>query len=401
VSLDDRAASSRLGSVAQRWEDNAVASTLAHVTPDVLRWARESVGYDIGDAAERIRVKPEKLQQAERGDKKLTLRQAERAASVYERPLAVLFMPEPPTEDEQEAQFRRLPGAPMPPWPPEMNLLARRVRERQEAAAELYEALDEEPPWASAAHDLARVGRAIPEFARHSLGIGLTEQANWRDYSGYTGLRAWVDAIESLGVLVMQDGSMPVEMMRGFAAPHDLVPLIVVNTQDDARARVFTLIHELGHLNLAAIGQGVGPETEAWCEDFAGEVLMPRGSIEDALKDLRGQEPLDAIDALALRFGVTPYAAAVRVAKSELWEQAIADEVILAIRNRSPHDRGGGGNYYRTQISRFGPSFIRLVFSALDGQAITYPAASGLLDGIKVSNFDKLRTYLARRGEQE
>jgi len=378
-----------------------VASTLAHVTPDVLRWARESVGYDIGDAAARIRVKPEKLQQAEHGDQKLTLRQAERAALVYERPLAVLFMLEPPVEDEQEAQFRRLPGAPTPPWPPEMNLLARRVRERQEDAVELYEALEQEPPWVSVAHDLASLDRAVPEFARHSLGIGLDEQANWRDHSGYTGLRAWVDAVESLGVLVMQDGSMPVKMMRGFAAPHSLVPLIVVNTQDDARARVFTLLHELGHLNLAAIGQRVGPETEPWCEGFAGEVLMPRASIEDALKDLRGREPLDTIDALALHFGVTPYAAAVRVAKSELWEQAITDEVILAIRNRSERDRVGGGNYYWTQISRFGPSFIRLVFSALDGQAITYPAASSLLDGVKVSNFDKLRSYLARRAEQE
>jgi Zn-dependent peptidase ImmA (M78 family) len=378
-----------------------VASTLAHLTPDVLRWARESVGYDIGDAAARIRVNPEKLKQAERGDQKLTLRQAERAASVYERPLAVLFMPEPPVEDEQEAQFRRLPGAPVPPWPPEMNLLARRVRDRQEAAIELYEALEMEPPWVAVAHDLANVGRAIPEFARHSLGIGLVEQADWRDQSGYTGLRAWVDAVESLGVLVMQDGSMPVEMMRGFAAPHNLVPLIVVNTQDDARARVFTLIHEFGHLNLAATGQHVGPETEPWCEDFAGEVLMPRSSMEKVLKDLHSHEPLDTIDALALRFGVTPYAAAVRVAKSELWDQTVIDEVIQAIRNRSPHGRGSGGDYYWTQISRFGPSFIRLVFSALDGQAITYPAASGLLDGVKVSNFDKLRSYLAHRAEQE
>ena len=107
-----------------------MASTLAHVTPDVLRWARESVGYELDDAAARIHVKPEKLKDAEEGGQKLTLRQAERAASVYERPLAVLFMPEPPTEDEQEAQFRRLPGTPTPPWPPEMNLLARRVRER-------------------------------------------------------------------------------------------------------------------------------------------------------------------------------------------------------------------------------------------------------------------------------
>lgn len=378
-----------------------MASTLAHVTPDVLRWARESVGYELDDAAARIHVKPEQLKNAEQGEQKLTLRQAERAASVYERPLAVLFMPEPPAEDEQEAQFRRLPGTPAPPWPPEMNLLARRVRERQEAAIELYGALETQPPWIAVARDLANLGHAVPEFARHNLGVGLDEQVNWRDQSGYTGLRAWVDAVESLGVLVMQDGSMPVEMMRGFAAPHSLVPLIVVNTQDDARARVFTLLHEFGHLNLAATGEQVGQETEPWCDAFAGEILMSRSSMEEALKALRGLEPLEAIDALALRFGVTPHAAAVRVAKSELWDQAVIDEVVLAIRKRPPGNRVSGGNYYWTQIGRFGPSYIRLVFSALDGQAITYPAASSLLDGVKVSNFDNLRGFLARRSEQD
>jgi Zn-dependent peptidase ImmA (M78 family) len=376
-----------------------VTSTLAHVTPEVLRWARESVGYDVAVAAHKIGVKPEKLQAAEGGDLLLTLRQAERAADAYHRPLATLFMAEPPVEEPQDAQFRRLPDAPRPPWPPEMQMLAQRIGDRQEAVVELYEALDEEPPWVSVAADLARVGRALPEFARQLLSVGIDEQAAWLDPSGYKGLRAWVDAAESLGVLVMQDGSLPVEMMRGLAAPHAQAPLIVVNTQDDARARAFTIIHELGHLNLAATGQSV-PEPERWCDEFAGEVIMPRGFIESSLRELRGREPLDAIDALALRFGVTPYAAAVRVARSDLWDQAIVDKVIQEIRDRPARERGTGGDYYWTQIGRFGPSFIRLVFTALDGQAITYPVASSLLDGVKVSNFDKLREYLTRRAQQ-
>jgi hypothetical protein len=48
-----------------------MASTLAHVTPEVLRWARESIGYEMEDAAARIGVKPEKLANAERGDVQL------------------------------------------------------------------------------------------------------------------------------------------------------------------------------------------------------------------------------------------------------------------------------------------------------------------------------------------
>ncbi len=128
--------------------------------------------------------------------------------------------------------------------------------------------------------DLAAVRHAVPEFAREQLGVTIEEQQAWNDQTGYNGLRAWIDAVEALGVLVMQDGSMPVELMRGFAAPHPSVPLIVVNTQDDPRARAFTLIHEFAHLNLAAIGQKEWADTEAWCEGFAGEVLMPRNAFK-------------------------------------------------------------------------------------------------------------------------
>lgn len=372
-------------------------TTLAHVTPEVLRWARQSIGYEVEDAAARIGVKPEKLEGAETGDLMLTLRQAEKAAAVYERPLAALFLPEPPREEPQEAQFRRLPGAPEPPWPPEMLALARRVRDRQEAAVELYEAVEEEPPWTSAAEDLTLAGRALPELARQALGIGFDEQTSWRDQSGYTVLRQWIDAVEALGVLVMQDGSMPVETMRGFAATHPRVPAIVANTQDDPRARAFTIIHELGHLYRAALGLPVGPETEQWCDDFAGEVLMPRGWMENVLASLRGRSPLATMDALALAFGVTPYAAAVRVAKAGIWDQAVVDQVIGEIRSREPRKRGAGGDYYRTQIGRLSPAFTRLVLTALDSQTLTYPAASSLLDGVKVSNFEKLRGYLDRR----
>jgi len=91
-----------------------VARSEAHVTPSVLRWARESIGYGREESAKRIGTTPERLGLAEAGEGFLTLRQAEKAADVYEQPLALLFSPEPPTDPEQEAQLRQLPDAPPP-----------------------------------------------------------------------------------------------------------------------------------------------------------------------------------------------------------------------------------------------------------------------------------------------
>lgn len=67
--------------------------TRAYVTPAALRWARESIGFEIDEAANRVGVKPERLEQAERGEWQLTLRQAEEAARLYQRLFAALFVP--------------------------------------------------------------------------------------------------------------------------------------------------------------------------------------------------------------------------------------------------------------------------------------------------------------------
>jgi Zn-dependent peptidase ImmA (M78 family)/transcriptional regulator with XRE-family HTH domain len=367
----------------------------AVVTPSALRWARESIGYDLEEAAGRIGVSAEKLAAAERGEAYLTLRQAEEAARRYERPLASLFVSEPPVEEPPEAQFRRLPGAPEPPWPREMRALAKRVRARQEAAAELYEALDDQPPWMTLTIDYVDDPEYLAVRVREVLGVPLDEQRQWRDGSGYRPLRAWVDAIEALGALVMQDGSLPVDELRGFAAMHAAVPAIVINTNDDPRARAFTAVHELGHLLRIQAGRPTGPTTEQWCNDFASGLLMPGAPFA---RDLQAAAPgglLHAIDSTALAYGVTPYAAAVRMARLALVPREDIDAAIEAIKERSRQreeeaPEGGGGNYYLTTITRLGPSFIQLVFSALDSQVLSYPAAAGLL-GVKVNNFENLR----------
>lgn len=370
-----------------------------------MRWARESIGYTEQEAAALIGIRLWKLLAVEQGSEFLTVREAEKAADVYERPLAALFVPAPPEEEPQEAVFRRLPGAPEPPWPPAMRLLARRIRERQDAAAELYAVLEEEPPWHVQRSELPGLDdpKSSAAWARKRLGVTLDQQFTWQSADLNRPLRAWVDAVEGLGILVMQDGSMPVETMRGFASVHVDVPAVVVNTKDDPRARAFTVLHELGHLLLAAADRENDLRAEAWCNEFAGQVLMPQEDFARAFAGTWAADPVERVRLLARRFGVTPMAAAVRVSKYSLLPSADAERIISALLSRplpavededddSPH-----GNYYWNQIGRLGPGFIRLVFAAVESQAITYPAASGLLGGVKVSNFAKLRDHLSRR----
>ncbi len=63
-----------------------MAATLAYVNPEVLRWAREAMGYTTHEAASELRVDTWKLEAAEQGYELLTLRQAEKLAAVYDPP---------------------------------------------------------------------------------------------------------------------------------------------------------------------------------------------------------------------------------------------------------------------------------------------------------------------------
>jgi Zn-dependent peptidase ImmA (M78 family)/transcriptional regulator with XRE-family HTH domain len=375
--------------------------TRAYVTPDALRWARETSGLTLEDAAQRADVAIEAVAAAEAGEDYLTFRQAERLADAYERPVAALFAPSVPHEDPPEAEFRRLPGAPPPPWPPELRQFIRRVREHQAEAADLLELLDEQPEWRQADIQYRGDPERFAGDVRTWLGVGLDVQRGWHresDYTIYTPLRGWVDAVEARGILVMQNGAVASEIMRGFAATHPDVPVIVANTNDDPRARAFTVVHELGHLLRARAGRATVPDDEEWCNVFASNLLMPEQAFVNDFTALLQHDLLPAIDKLAEVYGVTPDAAAVRVGRLRIVEYDEIEDVRRRIAER--HDktvRRKGGEYYRNQVARLGPSFIQLVFAALDAQVLAYTEASSYL-GVKVNNFGKLRKRLGDRG---
>jgi len=362
----------------------------AYTTPEVLRWARESAAMTIEAAAHRVKVKPERLEEAERGDHLLTLRQAKLLAEAYGRSLGTLFRPEPPQEASTEARFRRLRGAPPPPWSPELIKLERAIRERQEAAVDLYTALGESPPWHEAARRLGLERRLpAPDVVMQLLDLAppalRSSNANDRWFSRRIVLRA----VEWAGVLVIRQ-AVPDRGVRGFLAPHPDTPAIYVNSSEDPRAQAFTILHEFAHLLLTATNQQEANE-EAWCDQYASELLMPTEEFERAFVANRSRGPVRCAIELGRDFGVTPYAAAMRARRLELF--SVADLVAVRDRpiERPAPARGGDGN--RTKVAKLSPSFTDLVLAAADSSAITLTDASRLLR-TKVDDFPKLRRYV-------
>lgn len=363
-------------------------ATRAPISPTVLRWARESSGLTVEQAAERLRLRPERLQAAEiDADAGLTLNQARKAARAYGRPFAVLFLSSPPKEERPSVQFRRFRDAPPWPWPPAMIRLARRIQQIQDDAAQLMGLLGETPRWRSLSgvvSDSPNIDRSA--LIRDELALTVEDQkvAARSDRNGYRVFRIWREAIEALGILVLQDGTLTVETVRGFSVEHPRAPAIVLNTREDIRARTFTLVHELLHILDRAL-------TEEECDSLAGDTLFPRVDTKRDFTASPHNDLVASVDWLAGLYGLTPYAVAVRLRRYEFVSQTDIDQAIAVIRSRRRDvKQQHGGDYYGTQISRLGRGFLGRAVTALETGLLT-PLETARITGVRVDHLTTLR----------
>src|SRR5690606_21272670 len=87
------------------------AQPVFSVVPVMLKWARETAGMEIPDVARRVKVGEDIVAGWEVGNSAPTYAQLETLAySVYKRPLAIFFFPEPPNEPTPQKDFRLLPN---------------------------------------------------------------------------------------------------------------------------------------------------------------------------------------------------------------------------------------------------------------------------------------------------
>jgi transcriptional regulator with XRE-family HTH domain len=207
-----------------------MATDLAPVTPEVLRWARESVGATVEDAAKRAGVSDDRIRAWERGEAEPTVAKLRALAKLYQRSFAVFFLPEPPTTFDTMRDFRRLPGTRDHAWSRPLRKVYRRAVEQQEIAEELADedATDVEPIsllWST----VDEQPEIAASRARGALGVSLEAQFNWRRPED--AFNGWLTAVEFLGVLVLRTSEVAVSEMRGFSLT-GRIPVIVVNALD-------------------------------------------------------------------------------------------------------------------------------------------------------------------------
>ncbi|MBB4267973.1 ImmA/IrrE family metallo-endopeptidase [Roseospira visakhapatnamensis] len=375
--------------------------TRVPIAPHMLRWARERAGLEVEDLLARFKTLPE----WEAGEASPTLKQLDAFARAVHVPVGTLFLPEPPDERLPIPDFRTVENrAVARPSPNLLDMLY--VCQERQAWYRDFAQVTRQPP-------RAFVGRADRSMApdevaadiRATLGVDLEQRAACRTWK--EALRLFIQQADQAGVLVMVSGvvlsntrrTLNPQEFRGFALSDPLAPLVFINGADTKSAQMFTLAHELAHLWLNATGLSDagaapvsgGPAEEVWCNAVAAEVLVPLAALRPALAD--GESLGDAVPRLTRRFKVSSLVILRRLldagwldraAFEQAWQQERARLLALSA------GAGGGGDFYRTTISRVSRRFTRAVVSStLEGQTL-YRDAFRMLGVAKTSTFNTI-----------
>jgi len=227
---------------------------IAGIRPEVIVWARESVGMTVEDVAHKLKRPREEIEAWERGEAAPTYPQLEKLAyDLYKRPLAVFFLPAAPEEVAPKHEFRTLPDTDLESLHKDTYLHIRRAHAYQLALKDLFGDRNPMGPgiWQtiklSTDQSVSQQAQAIREY----LGITLQVQCSWRDDD--TALKQWRGAIEKAGVFVFK-ASFKQKEISGFCLTDTHLPVIYLNNGTTKTRQTFSLLHELAHLLLSISG---------------------------------------------------------------------------------------------------------------------------------------------------
>jgi len=390
----------------------------AYITPNVLRWARESARMTEKIAAAKVSVSIEKLNEWEDGTTQPTIRQAQTLAKAYKRPFALFFLPEIPRDFQPLQDFRKSGSKELTT---SSVFIIREIQQKQAWISEVYADNNEGKLSFVGKYSIKDNAEAVAEDILKTL------QINPAEYNSDNPIKKWTDAAESNGIFVSRTSFIHSRMkldsqeLQGFAIADKYAPFVFVNSDDWNAPQLFTLVHELAHIWIAETGisNEIDPEIkklnkfnpiELFCNEVAANALIPKKLIASFDSSLY-QNPQNVFKT-AKAFGVSSFAFLIRAfnlnlisptSYHSLKNQAgvnyqlflTKEEERKAALKFKQKENPDGPNPYLLRLNKNSRLFTQVVLDALRNGFVQPTQASFLL-GTPVSNFHKLEAQISR-----
>lgn len=284
-----------------------------NINVEILRQCRKQMALSIED----VRKKGISIEDIESRKRCPTFRQLDTLAEMYNVPRWVFVSDRLPSEYNYVKsvpafrQFAKQAGEAFSD--PKVRSVTAQVQQLRELVIELRKDMDEpiepfRPPEVKIqSSSSTKIAKAI---------------RSWLNVENNLEFPEWKEKLEQKGIFIfMTDkykGWSHIEktVFRGLAIYYPVLPIIIINDSDAKKAQSFTLFHELGHLlkkeNDVDSWNERNEKEEEWCNQLAGEVLMPENEFRNATK-IEGITEMHNIDKIAKKFLVSPYACLVRL----------------------------------------------------------------------------------------
>ena len=391
-----------------------MAEYINGINPDILKWARERSGYTVEVIAAFLKKDASIVNDWESGERAPTYVQLEKLADKYKRPIALFFFPEPP-EEPNIAENLALRSSNNTPLEPRIHILLRQAYARQLSLMELN--MGTNPAEMKIFRDLQTrpndSAMALAQRARAYLNISVDTQTGWNSVT--EALENWRDCIEEVGVFVFKEAFQD-DSVDGFCLVHDEFPVIYLNNSRPPVRQIFSLFHELAHLLLGENGitwsdifhgdtfrGGTTQEIEDFCDQFAGEFLVPSNDFDARLNFFANYND-KTIEELAHYYKVSRPVILLKLVNKGIlteenyWEKINqwTDEYEHHLKKRGDSKTSSGGGYYNTRATYLGYRFMELAFGKYrDGYCSIEQLAEHL--NVKVKHLPQLEDCLLRR----
>ena len=363
-----------------------MAGRVENINKDILRQSREQIGLSLSIVAKKVA----KISAIEKGEQKPTFKQLDTLAEFYKVPRWVFIsdqLPEKYQFDKAIPAFRQLTDSNADVFSDhKVRSLTARVDRFRKMIIELLEDMGEIVP----VFNPPKVSKnAAPDHASKQVRDWLNLS---HDSIAFAGLK---EMLEGKGIFVFMTSKykgwshIDKLLFRGMTIYHSRLPIIIINDSDAKKAQSFTLFHELGHLlrkeSTIDDWDDYHNTVEPWCDELAGNVLMP---VEQILSAVDNIEDLDAVKDIAKGFQVSPYACLVRLRQMQIidqntyedFEAKLKEEYRKLQKKLKESDGGPSRNRPREILNQYGRIYTTAIFQAYHNQEIGFHKLCRLFD---------------------
>lgn len=374
----------------------------------VLKWGRESIGFDLLTASKKLNVDVEQLKKWENSDSNIPLSRFKLLSKVYKRPSAVFLLSEPPVE-KFPSEFRKHVDEKRIEFTPDTYLSIRKAKRLQNIFIEINGREDNKFVKKINTYSVYSDAEKVAEKVALLLGIEYEEVLKYRD--SFSQLKIWKKTLEEAGILVVELKFNTLEA-RAFSLYNKVAPLIALSTKDSPTARIFSLMHELSHLIFKTNGIDIEEDyvnheknnkLEYFCNRFAGALLVPKTELLKQIKknninvnNFSNEEHLDsALNALSIKFKVSSQVILRRLETLSLLTFSTYLEKHKKLSSKIPFVKKPieGGDYYLNIIKNNGALLVSKLLEAQSENKITHSDLLNYLN-MKSENIDKLETRI-------